>query len=119
MGLHYNDLYSNSKHSEILRENLYKENTNVLAYYIIKTVLMNNYQGFLSWCKNNNLSLLDFKKTTGNQKLFCEFFEKNYKRQSLLYNINQSEIFLAKLKKKKEVSKFILINMRMSISELG
>jgi hypothetical protein len=119
MGLQYNDLYSNSKQSEILRENLYKENTNVLAYYIIKTVLMNNYQGFLSWCKNNNLSLLDFKKTTGNQKLFCEFFEKNYKTQSLLHNIHQSEIFLAKLKKKKDVNKFILTNMRMSISELG
>jgi hypothetical protein len=80
---------------------------------------MNNYQGFLSWCKTNNLSLLDFKKTTGNQKQFCEFIVKNYKTQSLLYNIHQSEIFLAKLKKKKEVSKFILTNMRMSISELG
>jgi len=119
MGLEYSDLYSNSKQSEILRENLYKENTNVLAYYIIKTVLMNNYQGFLSWCKTNNLSLFDFKKTTGNQKQFCEFIEKNYKTQSLLYNIRQSQIFLAKIKKKKENNKFILTNMRMSITELG
>jgi hypothetical protein len=119
MGLQYHDLYSNTKQSEILRENLYKENTNVLAYYIIKTVLMNNYQGFLSWCKTNNLSLLDFKKTTGNQKQFCEFIVKNYKKQSLLDNIHQSEILLAKNKKKKEVNKFILTNMRMSISELG
>ena len=80
---------------------------------------MNNYQGFFSWCKTNNLSLLDFKKTTGNQKQFCEFIVKNYKTQSLLHNIHQSEIFLAKLKKKKDVNKFILTNMRMSISELG
>jgi hypothetical protein len=119
MGLHYNDLYSNSKQSEILRENLYKENTNVLAYYIIKTVLMNNYQGFLSWCKTNNLSLIDFKKTIGNQKKFCEFIGKNYKTQSLLSNIHQSQIFLEKIKKKKEINKIILTNMRMSITELG
>jgi hypothetical protein len=119
MGLQYKDLYSNSNHSQILRENLYKENTNVLSYYIIKTVLINNYQGFLSWCKTNNLSLLDFKKTTGNQKQFCKFIEKNYKTHSLLYGIYESEVFLSKIKKKKDINKFILTNMRMSICELG
>ena len=119
MGLQYKDLYLNTKQAEILRENLYKENTNVLSYYIIKTVLINNYQGFLSWCNTNNLSLLDFKKTVGNQKQFCKFIEKNYKIQSLLDGINNSNIFLSKLKKKKGNNKFILTNMRMSICELG
>lgn len=119
MGLQYIDLYSKSKKSKILRENLYKENTNVLAYYIIKTVLMNNYQGFLSWCKTNNLLLLDFKKTIGNQKLFCEFIEKNYKTHSLLSGIHEAEILFDKIKKKKENNKYILTNMRMSILELG
>jgi hypothetical protein len=38
MGLQYKDLYSNTKHSTIIRENLYKEKTNVLSYYIIKTI---------------------------------------------------------------------------------
>jgi hypothetical protein len=119
MGLQYKDLYSNSKYSAILRDNLYKENTNVLAYYIIKTVLINNYQGFFSWCKTNNLSLLDFKKTTGNQKEFCKFIEKNYKSNTLLQDINDSHIFFSKIKKKKSVNQFILTNMRMSICELG
>jgi len=119
MGLQYKDLYSHTKHSAILRENLYKENTNVLAYYIIKAVLINNYQGFLSWCKLNNLSLLDFKKTIGNQKQFCKFVEKNYKIQSLLDGIHESQIFLSKIKKKKGNHNFVLSNMRMSICELG
>jgi hypothetical protein len=119
MGLQYKDLYSNTKQSVILRENLYKENTHVLAYYIIKAVLINNYQGFLNWCKTNNLSLLDFKKTIGNQKQFCKFVEKNYKIQSLLDGIHNSQIFLSKLKKKKWNNNFILSNMRMSICELG
>jgi hypothetical protein len=119
MGLSYKDLYSNSKHSIIVRENLYKENTNVLSYYIIKCVLMNNYQGFLGWCSKNNLSLLDFKKTIGNQIQFCKFVEKNYKTQSMLNGIRESEIFLSKIKKKKGNYNFILSNLRMSICELG
>lgn len=119
MGLSYKDLYSNSKHSLVIRENLYKENTNVLSYYIIKCVLINNYQGFLSWSSKNNLSLLDFKKTIGNQRQFCKFIEKNYKIQSMLNGINESEIFLSKLKKKRGNNKFILSNLRMSICELG
>jgi hypothetical protein len=119
MGLSYEDLYSNSKHSAIVRENLYKENTNVLSYYIIKCVLMNNYQGFLGWCHKNNLSLLNFKKTIGNQNQFCRFIEKNYKSQSMLNGIYEFHMLLSKLKKKKGNHKFILSNLRMSICELG
>lgn len=119
MGLSYKDLYSNSNRSIIVRENLYKENTNVLSYYIIKCVLMNNYQGFLTWCSKNNLSLLDFKKTIGNQRQFCKFVEKNYKIQSMLNGINESEIFLSNIKRKKGNYKFVLSNLRMSICELG
>ena len=44
MGLTYKDLYSETEKSSIMRENLYKEKSNVLSYYIIKTILINNYQ---------------------------------------------------------------------------
>ena len=118
MGLSYADLYSNSKHASLLRENLYKENTNVLSYYIIKTLMLNNYQGFLEWCNKNNLSLLNFKKTTGNLNEFCKFVEKNYKKQSMLDGIYETNKLVSKLKKKKN-NKFILSNLRMSICELG
>jgi len=119
MGLTYSDLYSKTEYARIHRENLYKENTNVLSYYVLKTILLNNYQGFLSWCKNNNFSLLDFKKTIGNQSEFCKFITKNYKTSSMLHNVEESKIFLSKIKKKKGNMKFILSNMRMSICELG
>jgi hypothetical protein len=119
MGLSYTDLYSNTKHSSILRENLYKENTNVLSYYIIKTIILNNYQGFLEWCNKNNLSLLDFKKTIGNMNEFCKFIEKNYKKQSMLDGIYETQKLISKIKKKKGNNKYILSNLRMSICELG
>ena len=120
MGLSYNDLYSKTTHSILLRENLYKEESNVLSYYVIKTVLINNYQGFLYWCQKNNILLLDFKKTLENQKEFCKFIEKNYKTNSLLDNINETNIFYSKIYAKKNKNlNHILLNLRMSICEFG
>jgi hypothetical protein len=119
MGLKYSDLYSNTKHAKVARENLYKENTSVLSYYVIRCVLLNNYQGFLAWCSKHNSSLLNFKKTIEAQEEFCKFVEKNYKTSSMLDGIYESELFLSKLKKKKGNNRFILSNLRMTICELG
>ena len=123
MGLTYNDLYSKNAHSKILRETMYKEKTNVLSYYVIKTILLNNYQGFLSWCKTHNLSLLQFKKTLSNQTEYCRLIERNYKTRSMLEGIDQTQKFLTELSTKKNrnsiTNKFIMSNLRMSICELG
>jgi len=121
MGLNYKNMYSETNQSKILRNTLYKEKSNVLAYYVIKTILINNYQGFLSWCKNNNFSLLQFKKTSTNQKEFCNFIRKNYKTKLMLDNVKSSELCLQKVKniKKYKNKNNLLTNMRMSICELG
>jgi len=120
MGLTYKDLYSKNERSRVIRENLYKEKTNVLSYYVIKTILINNYQSFLFWCKTNNLSLLQFKKTPVNQMEYCKFIEKNYKTKSMLEGVNDANIFFKKLyNKKSQKTNYLLTNMRMSICELG
>ena len=49
MGLKYSDLYSTHVSGKKKRE-LYKEKSNILSYYIIKTVLINKLQGFIHWC---------------------------------------------------------------------
>jgi len=136
MGLTYKDLYSTTTHSVAMREALYREDSNVLAYYIITTILMNNVQGFLAWCDKNNLALLQFKKTTSNIGAFCKFIEKNYKTKNMLASVACMQTFYHSLqkgkksgnKKEKEKEKekekdkkidFILNNMRMTICELG
>jgi hypothetical protein len=128
MGLQYADLYSNSQDAEILRKTMYKEKSNVLCYYIIRAILMNNYQGFLSWCNENNTSLLNFKKTNTNLDNFCKFIERNYKSTSMLEGVGCMENILSKIKntktktKTKKYSKnvdLLLKNMRMSIGEMG
>jgi len=125
MGLQYSDLYSKTEHSKTLRDHLYKEKTNVLSYYIIKTVLLNNYISFLLWCKTHNLSLLQFKKTISNQNKYCEFIQKNYKTKNMLQSLHNTELFFNKIIKQKNKQKnkqniqYLLSNLRMSICELG
>ncbi len=118
----YRDLYMKNNKSKIARDNLYKEKTNVLSYYVIKTILIINYKSFLEWCANNNFNLFQFKKTISNQNSFCDFIGKNYKTKFLLDNIDIAEKCYNTLLKNKKVNsnlKYLLTNLRMSICELG
>jgi len=121
MGLSYNDLYSDTQYSSILRENLYKEKTNVLSYYVIKNVLINSYQDFLFWCQKNNYSILQFNKTIRNQTAFCNFIESKYKTHSMLNGVAETQLFLNKISAKQHSPniKYMMNNLRMSICELG
>ena len=131
MGLRYQDLYSNTHQSKMLRENLYKENTSVLSYYVLQMVLLNSFQSFLEWCSIHNTSLLQFKKTYQNQRLFCDFIEKKYKTKSMLGGVEHAEEmlkqlkngFLSEMKQNKNSSQldglyFLLNNMRMTVCEI-
>ena len=130
MNVEYRDLYEQNSVSEHIRNTLYKENTNVLSYYVITLILIYNYQPFLSWCKTNNTSLLQFKKTSASQKNFCDFIIKKYKVSKMLKAIDCSNIFFKKLKiksNKKSTStststnelNYLTNNLRMTICELG
>jgi hypothetical protein len=122
MGLTYKDLYSEKRESQMLRT-LYKEKTNVLSYYVIKCIIMNDYQRFLSWCQINNSSLFQFKKTNKQLLEYCKFIERSYKSRMMLEEVNDSELFLRRIEnednKDKYDSYYLLTNMRMSICELG
>jgi hypothetical protein len=114
MGLKYSDLYSVSQLSSHVRRNFYKEDTSVLSYFIIKTILLNSYGDFLVWCDTHNLSLIPFKKTNSNMNEFCSFIKKKYKSKSMLERISQTESLLQKTS-----DPFIQNNLRMSIYELS
>ena len=115
MGLKYDDLYSTSLKSKMLRNSKYKEKSNILSYYIIKTILIHNFQIFLSWCQKNNSSLLQFNKTRNSQTKLCDFIEHNHNSITLINEINKSDNMFMKGNGKNHIFK----NMRMSISELG
>jgi hypothetical protein len=113
MGLNYTDLYTQSKKSDTLRKTNYNENTNVLSYYVIKTILLSNHQTFLGWCKSNNKTILQFTHTRENLTSFCKYIEKHYKTAKMLEGVENA----AKFMKKHPRNRFLHTNMRMSISE--
>lgn len=110
MGVTYTDLYSSS-----LRNPKYKEKSNVLAYYVIKTILIHNFQDFLSWCQTHNTSLLQFNKEGNKQIEMCNFIEEKYKSNTLLDNIYKTDTLFRKYKGKNSLSQ----NIRMTMFELG
>lgn len=125
MNMEYRNLYEKTDLAQNIRNTMYKEDTNILSYYIITVILIYNYQSFLGWCKTNNTSLLQFKKTSANQKSFCNFIEKKYKSSKMLKAIDCSNTFFKKIKpkgiisNKKEDIMFLTNNLRMTICELG
>ena len=72
LGLHYRDIHEkNDKKENTLSRKLYKENTHVFAYYVLTAVFLNDYEGFLLWCRKNNSAFLKF---IDNDKGFDSFF---------------------------------------------
>jgi len=119
MGLRYKDLISNRKMANSLKSILYKEETNVLAYYIIKAVLLFDYDKFLFWCEKYNISSVKFDKSHLNLRRFGSYFEDMYKNRRLTTAINNMEIMFSKLRGEyKNVNRDVInISTRMTICE--
>lgn len=87
MGLYYTDLYNNNTTSIYLRHNMYKEETNVFAYYIIKTILFYNYEDFIILCNSMNVNTFRFSSYSGNLTRVYDFIKKRYKSKKMIENI--------------------------------
>mgnify|MGYP000934948884 CR=1 FL=1 len=75
MDLNFKVITEKSKDNIEICNHLYREKTSVFSYYIITSLLMNNYINFLGWCSKNNNVLLQFKKTPGNLDKYIEFIK--------------------------------------------
>lgn len=82
--LDYKELYEKSPDAEKERKRKYKEETNVLSYYIIKSIFMFFIDDYMNWCfdnnSNNEIFTLQMKHTPDNIKNYCKFIENHYKR---------------------------------------
>ena len=64
------------KHPHKKRERMdYQENTCVFSYYILKTILLLNVDGFIKWTLEQNHGSLCFKKTARNIQNLGEFLK--------------------------------------------
>jgi hypothetical protein len=91
MGVNYQLLIDDSDHSKKMIRSFYRENTNVFAYYVLTSVLLNNHDAFLSWCVKHNGPGLNMFRVKTTQSEFIELIESCYKKNELLQKIVETE----------------------------
>uniref|UniRef100_A0A6C0B276 Uncharacterized protein n=1 Tax=viral metagenome TaxID=1070528 RepID=A0A6C0B276_9ZZZZ len=104
-GLTYEAIHTKSKQSEN-----YKEETQILSYYILKSIYMFYHNDFIEWCLLNNGSTLNFKKTEENIEKYAEFIQQHYQKQEFLDTIQTIQDF--------HIKKTISNTLRMTVFEL-
>ena len=94
----YEYLYLPSKKPE---RNIYKEESNIFAYYILKTISIFNYVDFLIFCKENNNNYINFNKYSIMSKniydKYYHFFKKYHNHVDFLKSCNKMKFFYNKL----------------------
>lgn len=101
MGLTHYDLLDNSEEALLKKQTLYKEETNVFCYYVLKNFVIQHYDLFILWCHEHNIELLQFKNTPKNLKNFVDFIkevsneQKEYKLMEKIYRekFDKSDLF--------------------------
>lgn len=115
MGLTYDNLHVKDPENSKLRDTLYYEHTNVLSYYIINSILFNNYQDFIVWCKKHNDKYIQFDNSyILNQIKFCKYIEENYNTSKMKKKIKTMTTYY----RSKRSGDYFMSNMRKSICEL-
>lgn len=117
MGITYKHLFERNEISDVARRYLYREETNVFSYYILKCILLYNYDAFLKWCEKNNINTLRFDKYDNNLNKFYLFIESHYNNPSFLADYRKMRTFYIKNKSNKQMAR-LFDTMRMTICEL-
>lgn len=114
MGLSYTDLIDHKNTQCSLRRVLYNEHTNILAYYVITALFMNDYYGFLQWCAKHNSVIFQYSSTLNTNKYFSAFIKHQYNDPSFL----QISIMLGTSYRHKQNKRFLLTSTRMTAIEI-
>jgi hypothetical protein len=91
-GLTYKELYEKTEKSQRVRDLKFKEKrTNVLSYYILKSIYLFNMNDFVEWCIHHNKDSIDFKKDEPTVAEYCKFIREHYNAEPFLRSMNKFE----------------------------
>ena len=119
-GIKYKNLYEKDLNSTKLRIVKYKEDTNVLSYYIIKSIYMFFVNDFIEWCIENNVSngvvSLNFNKNEETIDSYIEFIKDHFLNSSYTGSLTLFEEFFKNINEK-SISTELYNTLRMSANE--
>lgn len=112
--INYNQIYLNDK--TVLTK--YDENTPVFSYFLIKTILIYNFNEFYDWSSKNNHYIINFDCNSYNKKncfkkikSFCQIISNNYNNSSFINDFNKMNYIFQKTKS----SNIIYTNLQFTI----
>ena len=112
MGIEYPQLWGKDAKSIEKRNKKYRENTNVMAYFIFKSAFFYKINDFVEWCIENNNNSLNF-----NGKNDVKFFKtllKIYNQGDYIVTIENMKKFITENSNKND---FVFKTLRMSMNE--
>ena len=120
MGLRYTNLIDDDDVSKSFKKVLYKEETNVFPYYVLKCVLLHHSDKFLKWCMENNPNIVNFDKNPITLKKLGKFIKKYYNDKNMIKSIKDMEVLYLKMRGSyvKPNKSFVTNTTRMTICEL-
>ena len=98
MGIDYKSLYEKDAISASVRRYLYKEKTNVFAYYILKSLFLFFHIDFLTWCDKNNINLLRFNRNPKNLMNLTIFISYRYNSVDFINGLKKMTSYMKDLK---------------------
>jgi len=115
-------------YDELIRTNAgtngcsYKENTPVLSYFVVKSILMFNIDYFMQWCIHNNEKSVNFTNLLENDnihakmKRYCNITRKHYKDPAYVDALLRVQDVFNRIKRVGR-NTYLLQNLRMTITE--
>ena len=89
MGLEYRDLYASSGSDGSARRGLlYREDSEVFSYFVVKTILLYHYDLFIAWCGKHNTTLINFSARKKNIESFCKFIISLHKKKGFVDHVD-------------------------------
>ena len=113
MGMSYRSLIL----KDIEYNSSYIEKTNIFSYYIIKTILLMNFQEFLQWCEDHNTTLIKFNSKQSHQLELCRFIKLMYNSPRFINQVIETERLFKKLNSVR--NKNLMFTMKMCLLEIA
>lgn len=101
-----------------IKESLYKEDTNVFCYFIIKGLMLFYNNDTIKFFKKNNTSLLNFDKTPQTLKHFLELITQYHNNDDLKTVLNKYNQFYQNQDKTDDSLKKLLNTMMMTVNSI-
>jgi len=114
LNLTYLQMHEKTPTADKIRQTRYKEKTQILSYYVLKSMLMFDPTLFIEWCVTHNNRSLTFHSTPNNIRHYCDLIRQQYLSPEFVRMVEQFEQWFDKNGHHKNME---LRTLRMSLFE--